>query len=209
MPRPEKFSLTSWMRKVATMSSSFGSRFASQSLIPQLLYPLMLHTTPHTSFLYSLSQILYHICNISRSINYSMEMEYDERTSDNTHLIALGCPMYERDLKVCQLHAAAVKAAQNSLENPLFTGNSGTPGDTTLVPITTAYHLDTPCEVNMSLSSHSSSLSPSLSSSPISISTSSPSSSNQNVSIKPTESGNFMSKFSLNKHATFAVAIAT
>ena len=188
------------MRKVATMSSSFGSRFASQSLIPQLLYPLMLHTTPHTSFLYSLSQILYHICNISRSINYSMEMEYDERTSDNTHLIALGCPMYERDLKVCQLHAAAVKAAQNALENPLFTENSGINDDTTLVPITTAYHLATPCEeVKMLPSSRSSSLPPSLSSSPSKSATP-----NQNLSIKPTESENFMSKVSLNK-----LAIAT
>ena len=36
-----------------------------------------------------------------------METEYDERTSDNTHLIALGCPMYERDLKISQQHAAA------------------------------------------------------------------------------------------------------
>ena len=127
-------------------------------------------------------------------------MEYDERTSDNTHLIALGCPMYERDLKVCQLHAAAVKAAQNALENPLFTENSGINDDTTLVPITTAYHLATPCEeVKMLPSSRSSSLPPSLSSSPSKSATP-----NQNLSIKPTESENFMSKVSLNK-----LAIAT
>ena len=220
------------MRKVTTMSSSFGSRlvsleYTSHTLgggVRPLLYPFIILCNLHIHSIYSLTHPPSHTSTLSHIYpltsttplvlpppdRNSMEMEYDERTSDNTHLIALGCPMYERDLEICQQHAAAIQAAQNSLNKPLFTESSVSKVPITLAPVITTGLLAVPCEVDASPSSPSS-LSPS---SPRSTMMSSPSkatttsSSSPRVCIKPTESGYFLSKI-VHKQNPNAIAVAT